>query len=110
MSSENGNETPAPKRVLVLRQNPVAEGAPHWEEHAVEPSDGTLLVTLVRLRETEGVDLAFDYSCRQGKCGLCTVLVDGRPRLACTCRPCGEATRVEAVPSKPIIRDLVRRT
>lgn len=108
MSSENGSETPTPNRILVLRQNPAGGDAPRWEEHAVEPSDGTLLLTLVRLRETEGVDLAFDYACRQGKCGLCTVLVDGRPRLACTCRPHHEVTRVEPVSSNRVIRDLVR--
>ncbi|MEO1686438.1 MAG: 2Fe-2S iron-sulfur cluster-binding protein, partial [Pseudomonadota bacterium] len=28
-------------------------------------------------------DLSAKYGCGQGTCGACTVLVDGRPRLAC---------------------------
>jgi carbon-monoxide dehydrogenase small subunit len=44
----------------------------------VEPAE-TLLVTLRR-----GLgDFAPKFGCGQGTCGVCTVLVDGEPRLSC---------------------------
>jgi carbon-monoxide dehydrogenase small subunit len=37
---------------------------------------------LAALREGVG-DVTAKFGCGQGTCGVCTVLVDGRPRLAC---------------------------
>lgn len=44
----------------------------------VEPADSLLLT----LRRGLG-DFAPKYGCGQGACGVCTVLIDGEPHLAC---------------------------
>ena len=44
----------------------------------VEPADNLLLT----LRRGLG-DFAPKYGCGQGACGVCTVLIDGEPHLAC---------------------------
>lgn len=45
------------------------------------PDDGTSLLDV--LRERLGVRSAKDGCSPQGQCGCCTVLIDGRPRVAC---------------------------
>ena len=60
------------KRLLALRVN----GRPR--EDAV--ADGLLLIDY--LRELAGLT-GTKQGCDGGECGACTVLIDGRPRLAC---------------------------
>jgi succinate dehydrogenase/fumarate reductase iron-sulfur protein len=52
--------------------------------------------------------LAYRYSCRSGYCGTCTVLVDGRPGLACQTHAANRS-RVHVAPlgGFPIVRDLI---
>jgi aerobic-type carbon monoxide dehydrogenase small subunit (CoxS/CutS family) len=47
----------------------------------VVPDDGTSLLEV--LRDRLGLRTAKDGCSPQGQCGCCTVLVDGRPRVAC---------------------------
>ena len=49
-------------------------------DRAVFVEDGSNLLDILR----RGVgDLAPKYGCGQGTCGVCTVLIDGEPHLAC---------------------------
>lgn len=64
-------------------------------ETALFADDGANL--LDALRRGAG-DLSPKYGCGQGTCGACTVLIDGRPRLAClTLAQAAEGRRVETV-------------
>ncbi|MEM9068047.1 MAG: 2Fe-2S iron-sulfur cluster-binding protein [Myxococcota bacterium] len=73
----------------------------------VEVSDGvsTALDALLEAQESTP-DLAFRYGCRNETCGLCTVEIDGRPRLACRDRV-QEGSRIAPLRTLPLIRDLV---
>lgn len=52
--------------------------------------------------------LAFRYSCEEGKCGLCGLLVNDRPVLACKhVVQDDDDLRIDPLPNFPIIRDLV---
>ena len=44
------------------------------------------LDVLLQAQATELPDLAFRYGCRNRTCGICTVDVNGRPRVGCRAR------------------------
>ncbi len=57
-----------------------------WEETFTVPFEKkvTVLQALQYIYENLDPTLAFEYSCRYGKCGICGIEVNGRPVLACT--------------------------
>lgn len=72
-----------------------------------------------QILEEDGVPVEFDYDCREGICGSCNLMIDGRAHgpkdLTCTCQlhmrnySDGDTIVVEPFRSKafPVIRDLV---
>ena len=56
-----------------------------WEQSFKVPVEKptTVLQALQHVYEHEDPLLAFDYSCRYGRCGLCGVELNGKPVLAC---------------------------
>ncbi len=76
-----------PKRLLTLSVN--------GREHTVAAADGALLIEVLR----EALQLTgTKQGCDGGECGACTVLVEGRPRLACsTLAVQVEGKRVETI-------------
>jgi 4-hydroxybenzoyl-CoA reductase gamma subunit len=76
-----------PKRLLTLSVN--------GREHTVAAADGALLLEV--LRDTIGMT-GTKQGCDGGECGACTVLIDERPRLACsTLAAQVEGRRIETV-------------
>ena len=67
-----------------------------------------ILDVLLQAQATDIPDLAFRYGCRARNCGVCTVDVNGRPRLACRAR-IKEGDRVSPVNTLPPLADLVVR-
>jgi succinate dehydrogenase/fumarate reductase-like Fe-S protein len=53
-------------------------------------------------------DLAFRYGCRARNCGVCTVDINGKPRIACRARA-RAGDRISAVATLPVTSDLVAR-
>ena len=54
------------------------------ESFKIQEADGmTLFVALNEIREHHDNSLKFDFVCRAGICGSCSMLVNGRPTLAC---------------------------
>lgn len=72
-------------KINVLRFDPnVKNDVPHIETFEVEEADGmTLYIALNEIREHHDNSLMFDFVCRAGICGSCSMLVNGRPTLAC---------------------------
>ena len=72
-------------KISILRFDPNdPEDFPHMETFEVEEADGmTLFVALNEIREHQDNALKFDFVCRAGICGSCSMLVNGRPTLAC---------------------------
>ncbi len=66
------------------------------------------LDVLQQARATVLPDLAFRYGCRNRNCGICTIDVNGRPRIACRARV-REGDRLSAPGTLPVVRDLVAR-
>ena len=72
-------------KISILRFDPHnPDDFPHMETFEVEEADGmTLFVALNEIREHHDNSLKFDFVCRAGICGSCSMLVNGRPTLAC---------------------------
>ncbi|MCD6190229.1 MAG: fumarate reductase iron-sulfur subunit [Sulfurimonas sp.] len=72
-------------KISILRFDPHdPEDFPHMETFEVEEADGmTLFIALNEIREHHDNSLKFDFVCRAGICGSCSMLVNGRPTLAC---------------------------
>ena len=82
MSSE---EKPRILKIDILRFDPHdPDDFPHLQRFEVEEADGmTLFIALNDIREHHDNSLKYDFVCRAGICGSCSMLVNGRPTLAC---------------------------
>lgn len=64
------------------------------------------LDVLLQAKSTTEPDLAFRYGCRNELCGVCTVEVNGEPRLACRSRV-SEGDSIGALSTLPLLQDMV---
>ncbi len=82
MNKENSNRV---LKISILRFDPNdPEDFPHMEIFEVLEAVGmTLFIALNDIREHQDNSLKFDFVCRAGICGSCSMLVNGRPTLAC---------------------------
>jgi len=83
MSQED--KKPRILKISILRFDPHdPEDFPHMETFEIEEALGmTLFVALNEIREHHDNSLKFDFVCRAGICGSCSMLVNGKPTLAC---------------------------
>jgi succinate dehydrogenase / fumarate reductase iron-sulfur subunit len=116
----HGGHEPARRvRVRVLRQD-VAGGESYWERFEVpyEPNMNVISVlqkiaALARSQDGRPVaPVAWDCSCLEEVCGSCTMLINGRTRMACSAlvdRLLEEDAEIELRPMSkfPVVRDLV---
>jgi len=96
------------KATLVVRRG--AGGAPaSWSRFDVDFEPGeSVLDVLRRIRVEQDPTLAFRFSCiNANACKECMMLVDGKVAYACTARLEPREMRVEPLPNKKHIRDLV---
>lgn len=66
------------------------------------------LDVLLQAQATSIPDLAFRYGCRARNCGVCTVDVNGKPRIACRTRV-RAGDRIAPIATLPVLSDLVVR-
>ena len=70
-----------------------------------------VLDVLHRIQARQANDLAIRWNCKAGKCGSCSMEINGRPRLACMTRmnefPAHETLTIQPMKAFPVIRDLV---
>jgi succinate dehydrogenase / fumarate reductase iron-sulfur subunit len=81
-------------------------------DYQVEVNEGEVVLDVLhRLQATQAPDLAVRWNCKAGKCGSCSMEINGRPRLACMTRMnlFAEDETVTVTPMRtfPVIRDLV---
>jgi succinate dehydrogenase / fumarate reductase iron-sulfur subunit len=81
-------------------------------DYQVEANEGEVVLDVLhRLQATQVGDLAVRWNCKAGKCGSCSMEINGRPRLACMTRMSifepGEPIVVTPLRTFPVIRDLV---
>ena len=64
------------------------------------------LDVLLQAQEKEIDDLAFRYGCRARNCGVCTIDVNKKPRLACRARV-KDGDTLSSMATLPVIKDLI---
>jgi succinate dehydrogenase / fumarate reductase iron-sulfur subunit len=67
-----------------------------------------VLDVLLQAQATEIPDLAYRYGCRARNCGVCTVDVNDKPRVACRARA-RDGDRISPMATLPALSDLVVR-
>ena len=88
------------------------DGTGELKDYDVEVQEGEVVLDAIhRIQAEQATDLAVRWNCKAGKCGSCSVEVNGRPRLMCMTRmnTFEEADTITVTPLRafPVIRDLV---
>jgi succinate dehydrogenase / fumarate reductase iron-sulfur subunit len=81
-------------------------------DYEVEVNEGEVVLDVLhRLQATQAGDLAIRWNCKAGKCGSCSMEINGRPRLACMTRMSifaqSDVLTITPMRTFPVIRDLV---
>lgn len=95
----------------IFRYDPSVDDEPTYSTHEVEwVEDGTGFMTALQVLNAIDYDqeaFAHDYNCCSGLCGRCSMMIDGKPTLACwTPLEPGEHT-FEPLEGFPVVKDLV---
>ena len=82
------------------------------EDFDVEVNEGEVVLDIIhRLQATQTPDLACRWNCKAGKCGSCSMEINGMPRLSCMTRmstfEADETVTITPLRTFPVIRDLV---
>jgi len=80
--------------------------------YQVEVNEGEVVLDVIhRLQATQEPDLACRWNCKAGKCGSCSMEINGMPRLGCMTRMStfeeDETVTITPLRTFPVIRDLV---
>lgn len=86
--------------------------AGEFKTYTTDVDEGMVVLDLIHKVQSESAnDLAVRWNCKAGKCGSCSVEINGKPKLACMNRlsDYGEDEEITVQPLKafPIIKDLV---
>ena len=87
-------------------------GSGDLQDYKVEVNEGEVVLDVLhRLQATQASDLALRWNCKAGKCGSCSMEINGMPRLGCMTRmnTFSEEETLTITPMRtfPVIRDLV---
>jgi len=104
------------RALLKIKRQDDPEDLPYWELFEIELDEGSTVSQALRAISMNPVTaegnpttpVAWDCSCNEGVCGSCTVLVNGKARLACKVSV-GEfdgPIKLEPLSKFPIVRDL----
>ena len=83
-----------------------------FKNYEIEVDTGMVVLDAVhRVQAEHATDLAVRWNCKAGKCGSCSMEINGKPRLACMNRlsdyPDGETITIQPIKTFPVIKDLV---
>ncbi len=94
-------------RVTCERFDPGVDATSREQTYEVPFGEGlSILNVLTYIYENLDPTLAFYGCCVRGVCGRCTMMIDGRPALACTTLVQGDV-HLAPLRAKAVVRDLV---
>ena len=99
-----------PRRInaRVFRFDPQRDSSPHYDEYRLEVEGVTKVLELLDLiYQKYDPTLAYRSSCRSGKCGVCSVRMNGRAVLACRETVPEGTILIEPLDLYPVLRDLI---
>ena len=97
------------EQTTLLIQRGVPGEAPRWDRFELSYEPGQSVLDGVRmLRVAQDPTLAIRFSCiNANACKECMLLVDGKVTYACTQRLEPREMRIQPLPNKKLVRDLV---
>lgn len=99
--------------VKVLRFDPSVDVEPYYQDYEITDYDNASSGPLTALKALHWInryveDVAYEYNCRKGYCGMCGMMINGQAKLACeTTIKEGDAATLEPLAGFPVVRDLV---
>ena len=83
-----------------------------WKSYDVEVETGMVVLDAIhRIQATQSNDLAVRWNCKAGKCGSCSVEINGKPKLSCMTRmndyPEDQTISIQPLKTFEVIKDLV---
>ena len=81
-------------------------------DYEPEVSEGMVVLDVLhQIQAQDANDLAIRWNCKAGKCGSCSMEINGKPRLSCMTRmntfEPGQTITVQPLKTFPIVKDLV---
>ena len=96
--------------VKILKYNPQdINDKPSFKDYIIKETDSmTIYIALSKIRESLDPSLSFDFVCRAGICGSCSMMINGRPKLACRTltRDLPTEIMILPMPTFKLIKDL----
>jgi succinate dehydrogenase / fumarate reductase iron-sulfur subunit len=88
------------------------DSAGQFVDYQVDVGPGMVVLDAIhRIQAEQATDLAVRWNCKAGKCGSCSMEVNGKPRLSCMTRISDyepeEVITVQPLKTFPIVKDLV---
>ena len=82
------------------------------EHYEVKVDKGMVVLDVIhRIQAEQAGDLAVRWNCKAGKCGSCSVEINGKPKLSCMTRmneyDDNETISVRPIKTFPLVKDLV---
>jgi succinate dehydrogenase / fumarate reductase iron-sulfur subunit len=98
------------KRIFNVWRGDTKGGA--LERFDVEVDPGMVVLDVLhRIQAQQANDLAIRWNCKAGKCGSCSMEINGKPKLSCMTRMnvfgADETITVQPLKTFPVIKDLV---
>src|SRR5512142_1520443 len=87
-------------------------GEGKFVDYTIETAPGMVVLDAVRrIQAQQANDLALRWNCKAGKCGSCSMEINGKPRLACMTRMNSfsddETITCQPLKTFPVMKDLV---
>lgn len=81
-------------------------------DYSIEVDEGTVVLDVIhKIQAEKANDLAVRWNCKAGKCGSCSMEINGKPKLACMNRMNDydpkETMTIRPILAFPIVKDLV---
>lgn len=94
----------------VYRFNSVKKSKPKYDSFAVPHNKGmTVLDVIMYIHKYIDPTLAFRYECRQGICGTCGIMLNGKPVLSCSTQIDSDLKnqKIDPLSNFPVEKDLI---
>ena len=92
--------------VSIFRYDPGQDFGPRYEKYEVPWKEGMNTLEVLKFVYDNYAPIAFRYGCRIKICGICGVMVNNKPVLACKEQAQAVMT-IEPLPVLPVIKDLL---
>ena len=100
---------------MVLRNFKILRGDSNnstMEHYEVKVDKGMVVLDVIhRIQAEQAGDLAVRWNCKAGKCGSCSVEINGKPKLSCMTRmneyDDNETISIRPIKTFPLVKDLV---